>query len=215
MNRLFLWFVKVTGYLIAVFYYRKKIYYVNKKESNKKIKGKAIIVSNHTSVWDYPLYMFTFFARTLRVLTAELMFAKSRWMGWFLKKLGCIKVDRDSQDFSFMNESIDALNKGQVVLVFPEARVPRPHENDLLEFKPSFVYIALETGAPIIPVYTNGSYLKKERARVVIGEKIYLQDLYDDARTEKENIAQLCEYVKNSIRVLRDKLNEEEQKKEK
>ena len=165
MNRFVLWFVKLTGYPIQFFYFRKKIYYEDKKSQSRKIKGGALIVSNHTSLFDYPLIMYTFLARSIRTVASEILYNKGKLMAWFLNKIGCIKADRDTHDFSFMSTMNKYLKKKQVGLVFPEARLPREGETELLEFKPSFVYMALEAHVPIIPVYTNGVYGKEKKRK--------------------------------------------------
>ena len=70
MSRLLLWFVKITGFPVQYFYFKKRVYY----ESNlspRKIKGVALIVSNHTSIFDYALIMYTFFTRSIRTLVAK------------------------------------------------------------------------------------------------------------------------------------------------
>ena len=208
MNRFVLWFVKITGLIPALICYRRKTYYVNKKNQNRKIKGSAIIISNHKSLMDYPLYMYTFFKRSLRTLTAEVIYQKGKLMSWLLKKIGCIRVNRDEYDFEFMSETVDILNKGGVALVFPEGKLP--DDSDLLPFKPSFVYLALESKSPIIPVWTNGKYMKKERAKIVIGEKIYLHEMYDESKSEKENLDYLTNYVRDYISSLGERLNEKE-----
>lgn len=212
MNRFILWFTKITGAPLGWFYFKKKVYYENKKSQSRKIKGSALIISNHTSVFDYALYMFTFFRRNLRVLIAELMYDKGKLFGWFLKKIGGIKVDRNTYDFNFMGEMIDILDKGGVGLIFPEARIPTEKDSEIpLPFKPSFVYMALETNTPIIPVYTNGKYGKfKERAKIVIGEKIYLREILGDKELNKENIDFLCQYVRNKIISLGEMLDGKE-----
>jgi len=214
MNHLFLGFVKITGYPIQAFYFNKKIYYEDKQNQNRKIKGGALIVSNHTSVYDYPLTMYTFFTRSIRTLVAEIMYEKGYFFSRLLKHMGGIKVDRNNYDFSFMTEMVNCLNKQQVGLVYPESRLPVEDEigKGLIEFKPSYIYMALESGAPIIPIYTNGIYgkekrRKKDRARVIIGKKIYLDELYDNNKTEKENIDYLNHYVKNKIEELGNLLN--------
>lgn len=189
-----MWFVKITGWLPALIYFRKKVTYVNEKE---KYHGKMLLVSNHKSLMDYPLYMYTFIGKSLRTLTAEVMYNKGKLMAWFLKKIGCIRVNRDTYDFSFLEETIDILNNDGTVLMFPESKLPK--DDKMQDFKPSFVYIALESKAPILPMYTNGKYGKKERARVVVGEKIYLHELYDESKSEKENITYLTEYVRDYI----------------
>ena len=207
MNKFVTGFVKVTGLPVQYFYFRKKIYYEDKKHTSKKIKGGALIVSNHTSVYDYPLIMYTFFGRVIHTLVAEVIYKKSSFMNKFMNDLGAIRVDRDTYNFNFMYKMIEILNDNKVGLVFPESRLPT--ENDepgkLLEFKPSYVYLALQCGVPIIPVYTNGVYghkirkEKKDRARIIIGKKFYINDLYDSSKTEKENIEFINDYIKNKI----------------
>lgn len=208
MSKFVVWFVKITGIIPQIFYFRKKIHYVNKKEQSRKIKGSAILISNHKSIFDVALYMFVFLKRNIRFLVGEVMYQKNKLFSWFINKIGGIKVEREQYDFSFINKSIKVLEKGKVLSIYPESRLPVDGENDLLPFKPSFVYIALESGAPIIPLYTNGSYGKKQRTHVLIGEPIYLKDMYDDSLTEKENIDLLCQYVYNYIKDLGKKLDE-------
>ena len=103
--------------------------------------------------------------------------------------------------------------------IFPEARIPKPHEKRPLEFKPSAAYIALLSGAPIIPVFTNGSYYKKKRARVLIGDKIDVKTLIDNTKSEKENIETINTYLRNKIMELGNDLEqrtkEEKRKKQK
>ncbi|MGI6781463.1 MAG: lysophospholipid acyltransferase family protein [Acholeplasmataceae bacterium] len=212
---LFQWFVRITGFIPAFFAFRKKTYYVDKKSQGRKIKGGAIIISNHTSVYDVALHLFVFCSGVIRPLIAEVMYRKNIFLTLFLKQLGGIKVNREDYDFSFMAKTIDIINKGQKALIFPESRLPREGETELLEFKPSFVYIALQTNAPIIPVYTNGSYMNKKRARLIIGEKIYLHDLYDESKSEQENISYLTNYVREYILTLGKKLDEKGQKEKK
>ena len=129
MSRLLLWFVKITAFPVQYFYFKKRVYY----ESNlspRKIKGAALIVSNHTSIFDYALIMYTFFTRSIRTLVAKEIFEKNWFMNIFMKGLGAIKVERQSYDFSFMPKMIKCLNKKQVGLVFPEARLPRENERE-------------------------------------------------------------------------------------
>lgn len=208
MNKIILWFVKLTGYIPHLFYFKKKVYYVNKKNQSKRIKGSAIIVSNHRSVFDFALYMYVFMRRDIYALIGEIMYQKGKLFGWFLNKIGGIKVERQNYDFDFVNKAIKKLEKGKVLEIYPESRIPNSIEERMVNFKPSFVYIALESGAPIIPVYTNGEYNTRKRTKVLIGEKIYLRDLYDNTKSEKENIDFLCNYVREYIINLGVLLNE-------
>ena len=59
--------------------------------------------------------------------------------------------------------------------------------------------MALESGAPIIPIYSNGKMFSKEREEVVIGKPIYIEELYDADLSERENINNINTYVRSKI----------------
>lgn len=198
MIALWNWFVKITGWLPQKLCFRTKVYYEDKKAQSRRIKGPAIIVSNHTSVYDYAVFMFVFFSRTLRYQMAEILFRK-KGLGGFLRALGGIEVNRETHDASCMGKSASILQKGGVVGVFPESRLPKPDEAPPLEFKPGAALLALSTGVKIIPVYTDGCYFKKKRARVMIGKPVDVRALYDDSLSERQNIDVITQKLRQKI----------------
>ncbi len=207
---LFHWLVKITGWLPYCLILRPKISYENKAIQSRRIKGRAIVVSNHHSVWDVAVAMFTFPSRTLRCAVAELMYRKNILMTFFLHMLGTVKVDRTSHDFSFLSDCGKILDHGGVVEIYPESRLPFKHEKTPLEFKPSAVYLALQTGAPIIPICNNGRYFVKQRIRVHIGCPIDARKMYREELSEKENVANITAYVRGKIIEFQKQLEEQE-----
>lgn len=205
-------FVKVTGWLAQKIVFRTKIYYENKKIQARKIKGAAIIISNHTAVYDYAAFLFVFPTRTLRYQMAEVLFQK-KGLGRFLKAMGGIKVDRNSFNFGFIEESKRILEKGGVVGIFPESRLPKPGEEKPLPFKPSAAYLALYSGVPVIPVYTNGEYFTKKRAGVMIGTPMNAAELYDESKDEKTNLAEISEKFRQKIIELGNQFDERQKEK--
>lgn len=204
-------FVKITAYLVQLLIFRTKVYYEDKAAQSRRIKGGAIIISNHTSVWDYAEYLFVFFFRTLRAQMAEVLFEKKP-LGLFLKMMGGIRVNRGANDFACVTKSEKILEKGGVVLIFPESRLPLKGEERPLPFKPGAAYLALLSGAPVVPVFTNGKYFSKKRARVIIGKPIYARDLIDDSLSEKENLARITDIMRDRIISLEKQLYEQTQK---
>ena len=166
------------------------------------------MICNHTSVWDYAALMFVFFFRTLRAQMAEVLFEKQP-LGLFLKMMGGVRVDRNVYDFGFVSQSQRILEKGGVVEIFPESRLPLKGEERPLPFKPSAAYLGLLSGAPMIPVFTNGAYFSKKRARVIIGKPLYARALTDDSLSEKENIARVSEALREKIISLEKQLYEQ------
>ncbi|MCR5653281.1 MAG: 1-acyl-sn-glycerol-3-phosphate acyltransferase [Ruminococcus sp.] len=207
--RLFNAFVKITAWPVQFLIFRTKVYYEDKSVQSRRIKGKAVIISNHTSVFDYAVYLFVFFFRTLRVQMAEVLFDKKP-LGLFLKAMGGIYVNRDAKNFGFVSKSIDILDKGGVVGIFPESRLPLKGEKRPLEFKTSAAYIALLANSPVIPVFTNGLYFSKKRARVIVGKPIDLNDFVDGSLSEKENLSSATKALRDKIIELERLLNEKQ-----
>ncbi|MGI6264433.1 MAG: lysophospholipid acyltransferase family protein [Acutalibacteraceae bacterium] len=181
------WLVKITAWPVQWLCFRTKVYYEDRAAQSRRIRGAAIVISNHTAVFDYAVYLFVFFWRTLRFQMAEVLFEKKP-LGWLLKGLGGIRVDRGAFDFGFVARSQEVLRRGGVVGIFPESRLPRPGEERPLPFKTSAAYLALSAGVPVIPVVTDGSYFRLRRARVLIGKPLMAADLIDPDRDDRENL---------------------------
>ena len=195
-------FVKITGWPVQLLCFRTRIYYEDRARQDRRIKGPAIIVSNHTSVFDYAVWLFVFFSRTLRFQMAELLFDRKP-LGSLLRALGGIKVDRNARDMGFAAESERILAQGGVVGIFPESRLPRPGEERPLPFAPSAAYIALSTGAPVVPVYTDGAYFSpRRRARVMIGVPFYAAELAGEDGTERERLARAAAGMREKVKEL-------------
>lgn len=203
--RLFNWFTKITAWPLQLLIFRTKVYYEDKSVQSRRIKGPAIIISNHTALFDYAAFLFVFFGRTLRYQMAEVLFKKPG-LSQMLKCLGGVFVDRDSHNFGFVNQSLELLDKGWVLGIFPESRLPLPDEERPLPFKPSAAYIALESGVPVIPVYTNGCYFTRKRARVLIGKPIDVRALAPEGLSERETLDEVSRQLRGKIIELRDEL---------
>lgn len=196
-SRLVLGFVKITGVPGTLIYFRPKVYYESERARREGVKGACIVMSNHTSLLDFPLYLTVFFGRSIRFLMAEVLFNKGKFFSWFLYKIGGIRVDRDTLDFSFIGESLEILDKGGAVGIFPESRLPV--NGKPFPFKPSVVYMALRTDAPIVPVYTDGHYGFGKRAHVVVGERINIRDFCISETPSEEETARLTRILQDKV----------------
>lgn len=204
-------FTKVTGVLLAKIIFKTRIHYEDKDIQSRKIKGGAIIISNHISIYDFAVYLFVFFSRTLRCQVAEVLFEK-KVLGHYLKWMGEIYVNRNTYDFDFMIRSEDILRKGGVVLIFPESRLPRKEEERPLPFKTSAAFLALSSGVPVIPVFTNGKYFKGQKAEVIIGKPMMACDFVDESLSDNENIKKVSDAFRNKITELGNMLDERTKK---
>lgn len=203
------WFVRITGVFMYLFCFRTKVIYEDKNVQSLKIKGKAIVASNHNSVMDVAAMLFVLWRRIPRTLVAEVMYTKNPFLSFLLKALGCIKVNREAHDLSFMDKCSKILEKGGLVEVYPESRLPLKGEETPLPFKPSTVYMALESGAPIIPIYNEGKYYSKTTNRMMVGKPFYAREYYDDNLSECENAEIITKKLRERIIELKNELGKQ------
>lgn len=206
MNKLFLYFTKITGWLPSWIIFKWKTYFVDKKSQGTYLPPGTILMSNHKSLWDFPLYLIVFFRAAVHFQVAEVMYNKGAFMTWLFTKLGCIKVDRLAFDFSFIEESIQLLKKGERVGIFPEGQLPR--NGKMSRFTPSCVMIALGADAEIVPVFTDGQYGITKRTSIIVGERIRLRDYCASEHPTKEEIQMCNDILLSKILELEKQLEE-------
>lgn len=187
-------FVKITGILPALLFFKPKVYKTGK--NSKRLKKGYILVSNHTSLLDFPLYLILFWYRSINFLMAEVLF-RNKLLAVFLKSIGGIMVDRDTKELGFVSRCIDILDNKGTVGIFPQGRLPIG--NKPFPFTSTTAYIALKSGAPILPVYTEGKYGITKRSRVVIGDPIILSEHCKDGLSESEQLKYLTEFLQEKI----------------
>ena len=198
MGNIVLWFVKITGVIPFLIWYRPKKYYEGTKP---KYTGQGeILIANHTTMMDFASMIYIYPFHVIRVLMAEVLF-KKKLCGWFMTQIKGIRVNRYSNESTDgLSEAIDTLEKGGRVGIFPEGRLNKEGKNygPLLNFCPGAAYLALKTGMPIRPVYFNSKTGFFKRTSMLIGNQIDLREIYGNS-TDKENVA-------NASRFLRQKM---------
>lgn len=188
-------FVKLTGILPALLFLKPKIHKVNKKQ--RSLPRPCILVSNHKSLMDFVLYLVIFPLRTIRFLMAEVLYNKSKFFGSFLSCIGGIRVDRDDKNFSFVSDSLEVIEEGGSVGIFPEGRLPI--NGKPWPFTVSTAFIASRCNALIVPVYTDGNYGLFKRANVVIGEAFSLNEYATDEKDEDAKIKKMTEILEQKV----------------
>ena len=197
-------FIKLTGFIPALIFLKPRVIKVSKQALPKP----AIIVSNHKSLMDFVLYLIVFPFRTVRFLMAEVLFNKGKLFAWFLGAIGGIKVNRDDKDFGFVSDSLEVLDKGGTIGVFPEGRLPI--NGKPWPFTVSTAFISSKSDAQIVPVYTDGNYGIKKRAGVVIGEPFYLSDYIKEGLSEAEQLDHLTSILHDKVYELESKLTKKD-----
>lgn len=117
----------------------------------------AVIISNHQSTWE-TMAFFQLFPRVCFVLKRELL--RIPFFGWSLSALNPIGINRASAKKALeqvIKQGKPMLADGRWVVIFPEGhRMPVGTLGDL---KPGGVFLAVQSGQPIVPViHDAGKY---------------------------------------------------------
>jgi 1-acyl-sn-glycerol-3-phosphate acyltransferase len=117
------------------------------------VSGPVIFAANHRSFLD-PFVIGTLARRPVYYMAKKELFER-RWQGWVLNGLGAFPVDRGASDQDAMGTAREILERGDCVVIFPEGTRVRP--GPLGTPRRGVGRLALETGAPVVPVAVIGT----------------------------------------------------------
>jgi 1-acyl-sn-glycerol-3-phosphate acyltransferase len=116
-------------------------------------EGPVIVAANHRSFLD-PFVIATMAKRPMYYVAKKELFRRS-WQAWILNALGAFPVDRGAGDSQTIATANAILDRGDIVLIFPEGTRIRP--GSLGRAKRGVGRLALESGAPVVPIAINGT----------------------------------------------------------
>ncbi|MDX6537650.1 MAG: glycerol-3-phosphate dehydrogenase, partial [Gaiellales bacterium] len=116
-------------------------------------KGPVIIAANHRSFLD-PFVIGMMLRRPLYFVAKSELFS-NRVVAWLLSSLGAFPVDRGQGDKDAMDTARQILERGDCVVIFPEGTRIRP--GALGAPRRGVGRLALQTGAPVVPIALLGT----------------------------------------------------------
>ncbi len=141
--------------------------------------GPALLTPNHVGYLDGPLLVGVSPRPVHAMVKLEMFHGR---MGLLLNGTGQIPLDRFAVDVNAVKLALKALRDGKVVAIYPEGG---RGSGDVRYVKRGWAYLALATGAPIVPVATFGTRLPGEsveavpprgaRIHIVYGEPITVE----------------------------------------
>jgi glycerol-3-phosphate dehydrogenase (NAD(P)+) len=124
--------------------------------------GGVILAANHRSFLD-PFAIGCCNPRPIYFVAKEELF-RNPLLGWFLNCMGAFPVRRGQSDEESVQTSLALLERGQAVVIFPEGT--RIRSGSLAQPKRGVGRLALQSGAPVVPIAITGSEHARDGWRI-------------------------------------------------
>ena len=124
--------------------------------------GSVILAANHRSFLD-PFVIGTLVRRPVYYVAKKELFLHPLG-GWLMSRLGAFPIDRGAGDVQAMETARRILERGDCVVIFPEGTRTRP--GPLGSPHRGVGRLALQTGAPVVPVAVLGTEAARRGWRV-------------------------------------------------
>lgn len=187
-------FVKITKPFFALI---AKILYRYKKiqEENVPKNDSAIICSNHIHAMDGPLVIVATKRHVKCMAKMELF--KTKPLSWLMNKYGTFPVTRGKLDKVTLQKAYDVIEEGNILGVFPEGG-RREGLTRQTKLKNGAAYMAVTTGAPVVPVAIKGSFKIFSKVRLRYGKPISFAE-YKTDKPDKEILNEVSSKIANAI----------------
>ncbi len=179
-----------------------RMFYPTKIIGKKNIpKGACILSSNHTSNMDAVIFALKTWEKKYYLAKKELF--KNKFMGFFLKKFGAIKIDRQSSDVTAIKNCLKVLKDGKKLFIFPEGTRVQNENMELGEVKHGVAMFAIKAKVPIVPIFISKKPKPFRRNKIFIGEPFTLEEFYGK-KLDNEELEKAGEIVTRKMNEVRD-----------
>ena len=160
--------------------------------------GPTLLACNHLSGLD-PVLVVAACRYPIRFMIAQEEYERFG-LQWLFKAAGCIPVERSGRVEVAFNKSLAALQKGEVVLLFPEGGINRT-EKPLRKLKAGIIKLAKLADVPIIPLRVSGmrgqkhtmpSFVLPSQSRLLVKPELECGN-----KTDVEGLAELTLLLSN------------------
>ncbi len=154
--------------------------------------GPAIIAPNHFSAMDH-FFCGIYLRRRIRFMAKSQLF--SGVLAPVLEHAGAFPVRRGNRDEDAIQTALAILRRGGVVVIYPEGGRSRSGKIGE-QARPGVGRLALESGAPVVPVAIRGSQrvrswrrLRFPRVSIAYGQPLRYESIRESTREQQQEVA--------------------------
>jgi 1-acyl-sn-glycerol-3-phosphate acyltransferase len=201
------WYGVVRGVILVVAKLLGRIEIVGKEKV--PAEGAFILAPVHRSNVDFALTCLVT-RRTMRYMGKDSIW-RSKLLGRFVTMLGAFPVHRGSADRDAVKASVDIVQGGSPLLLFPEGtRMTGPVIEELFD---GTAYVAAKAGVPIVPMGIGGSEAmmpkgaklpRPKKLVLVVGDPMPAPARTEGGRVPRSAVAKLTEELHAELQLLFD-----------
>jgi len=165
-----------------------------------------IYMSNHQSNFDIPVLL-AYLPVQFRWLAKVELF-RIPIFGFAMQRAGYISIDRSDRKAAILSlkHAAEIIRGGVSVLIFPEGT--RSRDGNIRPFKSGGFILAIDSGAPIVPVIIHGTFpiMPKDRLRIRPGNVVLeIEKPVETSHYSRRDKAELMEKVRQIITASHEK----------
>ncbi|RHQ97962.1 lysophospholipid acyltransferase family protein [Peptoclostridium sp. AF21-18] len=162
---------------------------------NVPLEGNVIIAANHKSNLDPIFVASSMTTREVAAIAKKELF-DHKVLGFILKKLNTIPIDRENTGISTVKQILRAIKDGYVLGLFPEGT--RVRGKEFGQAKAGLSLFASKGKANVVPISVISSYKLFSRVKIYIGEPIDMSQ-YFRAKLTNEDHERISEEIMQVI----------------
>lgn len=185
--------------LLSIFFHIKYKINVMHPENIPSLKGGYIIACNHQKYADPPMVAAVIRGKFSFMAKEELF--RNPFFGWLIRRCGAFPVVRGSGDDAPIRDSINAVEKGRILVIFPEGT--RSKDGTIGRMKSGVVLIASQAGVPVLPVCIR--YGNKNVVDINFGEMIPAENMKID-ENDRRSMRNISKRLGDSLLTLQKEI---------
>jgi 1-acyl-sn-glycerol-3-phosphate acyltransferase len=180
--------------LLTRILFNPKVHYLDPARKDEILAEPSIVVANHTGHVDGGIINTALYKFPVHTLAAKDRF-EQRGFGFLLRHTGCIPIDREHADTSWIHDSLEVLHKDREhIVIYPEGR--HGEHRKQLPFHPGVAMLAAIANVPIVMIYQDGPARKYHSNHLIIAPPFRFETGGMDAESIQEKTQLLQDRMK-------------------